>query len=786
MPQTPDELPTLSPSGFGGAVPDAIGPYRLIRELGQGGFGVVFEAEQIQPVKRRVALKLLKAGMDSAAVVARFEAERQALAVMNHPAIAKVFDGGVTTPEYGSRPFFVMEFVEGEPITTYCDRVRLSIRDRLELLRRVCEGVHHAHAKGVVHRDLKPANVLVTEVDGTPEPRVIDFGIAKALDDPLTVGAARTLEGQVIGTPEYMSPEQAGLSPDDIDTRADVYALGILMHELLVGVLPFEPSSLRDLGLQDLRRVIANLEAKPPSTRLDERRSKSPERAREIAEQRATDLPALRRELRRDLDWVVLRCLERERERRYPSAAALALELERYLARVPVEAGPPSLSRRTSTFARRYKGPLVAAGLVFAALVAGLVGTVAGLVEANTQRELAERQAAEAERQLGRATELSSFLGGMLGSITPDNAQGMDTELLQGVLDRALVDLDSDRINNEDVQHELRLRIGNVYEAIGQPGTAVHVIRPALDALAERDGWSSDRTQQAATYLARALQAQGEIDEAEILLRRIIEHAPGQPSGDDPASTAINNLATVMLEREDYELAEPILTRLYDIRVRALGENDPATLTALHNLGVVAAGNGDLPLAIERYELALEGRRETLGETHPQVLATINNLGRALDRSGEQDRAAEMLGESYELHKQIMGESHPSALMSGANYASSLYMVRRLDEMNEVLDAVIEAAPASIPEGHWVYSSFYLQKARALLAMDRFEEAAEFAGAAHDTIAGTPFETPDRMRGILNILTRTYERWHEAEPDAGHDAAAAEWRAKLELVSSGG
>ena len=328
------------------SVGDRIGPYRLMEQIGEGGFGMVFVAEQAEPVRRKVALKVLKPGMDTRDVVARFEAERQALALMDHPNIAKVFDAG-STP--AGRPYFVMELVRGVPITEFCDAQKLSPSERLALFVGVCQAVQHAHQKGVIHRDLKPSNVLVTVVDGVPVPKVIDFGVAKAVGQSLTEKTVYTRFAQIIGTPLYMSPEQAELSGVDVDTRADVYALGVLLYELLTGTTPFDRDRFRKASFDEIRRIIREEEPPRPSTRLS---SLGPTLT-EVSVRRATDPGKLAGLVRGELDWIVMRCLEKDRNRRYETASGLARDVRRFLDGDAVEACPPTLRYRLRKFYRR-------------------------------------------------------------------------------------------------------------------------------------------------------------------------------------------------------------------------------------------------------------------------------------------------------------------------------------------------------------------------------------------------------------------------------------------------
>ncbi len=345
----PTELPSTESAFTSGESGGQIGPYRLLEKIGEGGMGEVWAAEQRVPVRRRVALKVIKRGMDTKQVIARFEAERQALAMMNHPAVAKIFDAG-ETPR--GRPFFAMEYVEGVPITEHCDRQRLTLRERLELFVQVCAGVQHAHQKAIIHRDLKPSNVLVAIQDGMPVPKIIDFGVAKATAQRLTERTVYTELGVLIGTPEYMSPEQAEMTGESVDTRTDVYSLGVILYELLVGALPFDPKELRKAGFDEIRRKIREEEPSKPSTKVNTLDS---ERSNESLRRRRTDHSTLIRQLRGDLDWIAMKALEKNRSRRYGSPSELAADLERYLTNEPVVARPPSAGYRARKFARRHR-----------------------------------------------------------------------------------------------------------------------------------------------------------------------------------------------------------------------------------------------------------------------------------------------------------------------------------------------------------------------------------------------------------------------------------------------
>jgi eukaryotic-like serine/threonine-protein kinase len=401
--------------------PDRIGPYKIMEALGEGGMGVVYLAEQTEPIRRRVALKVIKLGMDTREVIARFESERQALAMMNHPNIARAIDAGVT--ERGL-PYFVMEYVAGIQLGEYCDKNRLNTRERLELFMPVCQAIQHAHQKGIIHRDIKPSNVLVTVLDGKPVPKVIDFGVAKATNQRLTEKTVYTQQGFLIGTPEYMSPEQAEMTGLEVDTTTDIYSLGVMLYELLVGALPFDSKALRNAGYDEIRRIIREQEPPRPTVRLQS----LGDTAKEVAGRRHTDVDSLSRQLRGDLDWVTMKAMEKDRTRRYQSASELEADIQRHLNDEAVTASPPSRAYRLKKFISKYRIAVTATAAVIVALILGLIASTILYFRSENQRMLAER-----ERQANRHSFYAAQMN--LAQKEWDNANiGRLQELLQAQL----------------------------------------------------------------------------------------------------------------------------------------------------------------------------------------------------------------------------------------------------------------------------------------------------------------------------------------------------------------
>jgi len=594
----PDAQPRVDASAYprtleipgvpGEMVGDRIGRYKLLQQIGEGGCGVVYMAQQEEPVRRRVALKVIKLGMDTKSVIARFEAERQALALMDHPNIAKVLDAGATDT---GRPYFVMELVRGIKITDYCDQHNLSTEDRLNLFTQVCQAIQHAHQKGIIHRDIKPSNILVTVSEpGAPGcPKVIDFGIAKATtDQQLTDKTVFTAFEQFIGTPAYMSPEQATLTALEVDTRTDIYALGVLLYELLTGKTPLDQKELLASGLEEMRRTIREKEPARPSTRVSTMLNGE---LTTTAKHRHIDAPKLIHLLRGDLDWIVMKALEKDRARRYETANGLARDVERYLADEPVVARPPSKSYRFQKLVRRNKLAFAAAGAVAAALVVGLAASTWEYLKERT----ALQRAVAAEK---RTSAINQFLTeGLLFQATPEQNGWQEKVTMGEALNRATskyLDHNSEMAQQPELEATLRLAVGRTYLKQGLLSEAERNLRKAVTLRQSVLGREHLETLDAQHWLATLLSNQRKDEEAERLSREVWQGRVRLLGAEHPDTLNSMELYEEALNEEGkFKESEPIARQILKIRERLLGPDDPATISSLGDLGELLQLRGD-------------------------------------------------------------------------------------------------------------------------------------------------------------------------------------------------
>jgi eukaryotic-like serine/threonine-protein kinase len=641
---------------------DCIGPYRLIRRIGEGGMGQVWLADQTEPLQRLVALKLIRSSLFDDSLLQRFEAERQSLAVMEHPAIAKVFDAGLTP---SGQPYLVMEYVAGEPITHYCDRKQLTIRERLELFARVCDGVQHAHQKAVIHRDLKPANILVIEVDGQPAPRIIDFGLASIVKPGS--GAEDARSNPVAGTPGYMSPEQ--LAGADLDTRSDVYSLGVVLYELLTGSLPFDVKGWREEQLSRLVSRIEELPLIPPSRRL------SSESAGEAGKRRRCSPRQLARQLSGDPDLITAKALERDRARRYGTPLELAADIRRFLTDRPIEAHPPGTRYSLQKYLRRHRlGAAMA--LVLALVLAG-----AAVLQTMALRRIA--------RERDRANRITSFMTGMFKVSDPSQARGNQVTARE-ILDKASSQIDTGLASDPYLQSQMMMIMGLTYENLGIYDRAESLYRNAAAIRQGQLGLDNDDTLKSQAAVGWVLYRRGRYHESEAILRQVLASRQSHFGPKNADTLAVMSYLGVVLNEEGHSAeAESLERQVLDARRRMLGDTNSETLSAMNHLSLALLGEGKWAEAerLDRDQLTTYRRIE--GNDSPHALMAAENLGIVLYREGRFAEAEALDRENLASKRRVLGPDHPETVRSMNTLTAVLTDEGKLEEAQSLAEQVL-------------------------------------------------------------------------------------------------
>jgi len=718
-----------------------IGRYKLLQKIGEGGMGVVYMAEQREPVVRKVALKIIKLGMDTRQVIARFEAERQALALMDHPNIARALDGGATD---SGRPFFVMELVRGIPITRYCDENALPPNERLKLFVQVCQAVQHAHQKGIIHRDLKPSNIFVTVNDDVPVPKVIDFGIAKATEGRLTDKTVFTAFEQFIGTPAYMSPEQAAMTTLDIDTRSDIYSLGVLLYELLTGRTPFAQSELLAAGLDEMRRMIREKEPLKPSTRLtqelvaaDVSRRKSTDREqKEMSADSRRRLQTMIPLLRGDLDWIVMKCLEKNRTRRYETANGLATDIKRHLNNEPVVARPPSRLYRLQKLVRRNKLSFAAGSAVTAALILGLGLSTWLFVKERKSHDRAvaaeeaqsqSRQRAEANEKIARteatrSAQVAEFLKAMLKGVGPSVALGRDTEMLREILDQTAERVGKDLKAQPEVEAELLTTLGTAYFELGEARKAIELHRKALELRRALFGETNNLVATSFRELGDALELAEEFQKAESAYRQSLAIRRQLFVGDHPdLARSLSLFGGMASSNGKLREAEAALREALAMQRRLFPEGNEDLAVTLDGLGNFLHTQGRLAEAeaIDRESVQL--RNKLFGVEHPNLAIALARLGRVLLAEGKLAEAETTLREGYLMRRKLYGNDHQYVISALSWLAESLDRQGKFAVAETVLRDNLERRQQTTPHSSTARAFGLL--AMALLGQNKLSEA---------------------------------------------------------------
>jgi len=726
--------------------------YQLLSVLGEGGMGIVYLAEQEEPIKRQVALKVIKPGMDSEQIIARFEAEKQALALLDHPNIARIFDAGTT--ELG-RPYFVMEHVEGEPITDYCDQYRLTIEDRLRLFVQICRAVQHAHQKGIIHRDIKPSNILVSLQADRAAPKIIDFGVAKALAQPLTERTLVTEQGQLFGTPEYMSPEQAEMANEDIDTRSDIYSLGVLLYVLLAGVLPFDSDTLREGGVDRIRRFIRETDPKTPSTRL----TKLGEEATAIAQNRRTQIQILTRNLRKELEWIPLKAMRKERAERYQSASELATDVENYLNGAALIAGPQSTVYKLKKFIRKNRALVSGIISVFIVLLAGVVTSTVFAIRT--------------EQKARTAQAISDFFSNdVLAAVDPLTGE-KPVASLEPILDIAAQQLEGKFKDEPLIEASIRYRIGRIYWHLGKHKAAETNLKRAVELRSKKVGNNDQETLNYMQELGWVYHHQSKYDEAERLLVEAIDKGRTVWDESDPILLqATSRLGWLYHFLGRNKKAAKVHGEALEVITRRLGPNHVRATGFMEGLAVAYRWQGRYDEAEELFVKALKARRRLLGEEHFRTLIVMSHLGSLYVELERYDEAEQLLVPALEINRRVYGEANMRTL----EIIYALGLLRReqklYEQAEELLTETLDGRQNEFDSNHprileslYELGVLYQKQARYEKAEPLLLEALK---GRRLKLGDTHPHTIESLRNLITL----YEAWNRPE-------RAEEWRAKL-------